>query len=80
MLNATLKPPLDKVGLAGLTAAWVVYLDDPYAAARQWPWGLFVSDWQRHHAKTLLFPAPTGPPSRPVVPTTAPNPYPEQFR
>ncbi len=79
-LNANLKRPLDAVGVAGATAAWLAYLDDQYAADRRWPWGLFISDWERHHAKTLLIGVATGPPRVPVVAQATPNPYPEQYR
>lgn len=65
-LNASLKQPLDRIGVAGMTAAWLAYLDDAYAAARQWPWGLFISDWERHHGKTLLI--GTGPPLKALEP------------
>ena len=48
-LNAQVKPAIEAIGVVGLEASWRVYLADAYAKERSWPWGLFVSQWQKYH-------------------------------
>ncbi len=57
-LNTLLGPPLEAIGVAGLTAAWGKYLEDPHWSSKGWPLRGFVSQWEKFHNLRTAPPAP----------------------